>query len=593
MPYPAAGPVGFLLEALAALSLGGAAGTAQAKARQSAQQQQLWQTTLQHLIQSGMPVPNDLMKLAGMDPKSAQVANFLSNAVRQRQEQIRELGLKQMQDEPAGGPALPPAMTSPGAAPTPAPPQATPPAAPVPPGQELPLGLGVPVLQPGQRTPESEGASEGPQGVLGHTIGQFPNVPQEVPPATQTQAVPPVGPQAQLAPPPPRTTIRPTPGRSFKDPLTGVTFTKPGVSQADVERLGNEQERLQNERQRLADEQARTQMQREEHAQKRIDVQRKQDGEVLVRSLLEQAAAAPDAKSKLPLFERAYAVAAGTGLSSAGTIGTELGRLQAGAGPLNLKDPNTAEWVAENGTHPVTGEPVTPVQQKQAKAFVGAQKERKLEQATAVAQSLADIQTKQAPIRMAVAGGIKTLIKEGDNVNKTKNVADRINGALKTIEDNLDVFPATVVGRPLAYGAEFFQTERGRRMLQVKQALTVLQSLEPRQLAGEQGRIANQIEQQWRAVQPDPTKVTRKTAQALIASAKDRVRDLARANIGVVQRNAKAARSAGVPESMVKAFTEGDIDVLTSVMGEGLQTGTLPPILDMGDLDLSGAQQVR
>lgn len=82
----AAGALGFLLQGLGAFALGAGAGAARQKTEQTMKQQELWQNVMKTMIQAGQPIPDDLAKQAGMDPKTTtNIANFLSQSVRQRQ----------------------------------------------------------------------------------------------------------------------------------------------------------------------------------------------------------------------------------------------------------------------------------------------------------------------------------------------------------------------------------------------------------------------------------------------------------------------------------------------------------------------------
>jgi hypothetical protein len=304
-----------------------------------------------------------------------------------------------------------------------------------------------------------------------------------------------------------------------------------------------------------------------------------------VQTLLEQAAGATDLKTKLPLFERAMAVATGAGLPVATTLSTQIDNMRDKVqGRLDMSKPDVAEFVKSTGINPVTQEAATPEQRRQATQAVAEREGRIRERQEGVARILAGIQTKAMPERLAIAGAMRTLTQEGKSVAAFTTKAEQIRGAIKKIKDNLDVFPATPLGTPQAYAAYYAQTERGRKMREVMQAVTQLQSLEPRAMAGEVGRIANQIEMQWREVLTDPRRVTRKTAAQLLQSTRERLADMARANKMVVDRNAQAAKGVGIPGNLIEAFRKGDVGMLELVTGGGLESGALPPALNLEDL---------
>lgn len=401
-------------------------------------------------------------------------------------------------------------------------------------------------------------------------------------------------PAATAVPAPITPTVRPQPGRTLKQ--GNLSFTIPPTSEADVARLGMESERLGMERAKQPGEMT---LQRQKIAEGELGIAEKKTKATLVEreqaardeaaGLLRSAAELPDTdlRGRLKLMEQAYSASIKGKLAEAESISAQIKDLRERitGKALDLKDPNTAEYIMTTGKNPQTNEPVDEGIRRQATSFVKAQTERKQEQARVQAQTIASIQSAEYPKRLAIGGSIKTLVKEGENVSKVRNTADRIQGALKVIEQNMDAFPTVpVIGQAAAMTEAFLQTERGQKIKQIQQAITLLQSIEARQLAGEQGRIANQIEQQWRNVQADPTRVTKATAQKLMQTSRQLTADLLKTNVSTVQKNAKAARGAGVPSNLVDAFAQGDLDVLRSTLGEGLTSGAIPTTITIEDL---------
>lgn len=430
--------------------------------------------------------------------------------------------------------------------------------------------------------------------------------PAWMPPMLQQGAGAPAGPTSIV--PSMLSPVRAEPGVSFKVD-EGLTLNKPATSAADVARLGFEGQRVGMESERLGMERAKQpgemtlQGQKIEEGALKIGetktkaklAEREDAARAEAAGFLQQAAETPDLRGKLALFEKAYAVGVKGNLKDAEHINSRIKELEGriSGKTLDLKDPNTAEYIATTGKNPQTNEPVDSAMQRQASAFVKAQTYRKLDQARQQAQTLAAITSAEAPKRMAIGGAIKTLVKEGENVAKVKTASDQIEEALAFIEKNIDVFPKTPVGSLTAWLAAQAQTERGQRAKAVEQRFNVLQSLEARRIAGEQGRIANQIEQQWRKTIGSTVGTTQDTMRQIIKSSRELKNAMIKGNASVVTKNASAARGVGVPDNIIKSFSQGNLDVLRSTFGEGLSTGAIPPTLDMGDFDLNAAKQVK
>lgn len=580
-------PVPFLLGALAALGVGGALGAARGAGVQKQQEAETMRGLLVQAAMSGTDLPPDV--LGQYFSKNAVPAfKLMAQAVQARNQQ-RDAALLGTDAGAVAPPAADPWRTQ--GMPPPAAPGGQPDALTnvEPGGAKAPLALfGFPTtVPPGQATNPNQLEKPADRADISGARSRFsPFVPSDVGQMVSPEGTPmptPV-PGADIAG---RAAAAPAAAEPEATRLPGVTVEAPRPVRPRPTISGTTSTGLQVTRQGISPEQA-AKMEQEkitEHRKTKLE-ERQQAAQGEVGTLLEQAAQAPDLAGKLPLFEQALAKATGAGLPVATTLSDQIKELRdkISGKALNLSDPNTAEYIATTGKNPHTNQPIDPAIRRQAQGFVKQQTDRKLAQAQAQAQVLANIQTKALPERAAITGSIKTLVKEGDNITKSKAATDQIQGALATIEKNLDVFPANILGKPMALTAEFLQTARGRRMLQVQQAIALLQSLEPRKLAGEQGRIANQIEQRWKEVLPDPTKVTRATAQALLESSRQRLNDLTKANMSTVQRNALAARRAGVPDPLVRAFTEGDLDVLKSTLGEGLESGAMPTTIDLEDL---------
>lgn len=524
-------PVPAILGILAGLAAGIGTGVAQKKAQDTENERQLSVAALSQLVQVGAPVPQALVKATKLSPEVIQALSFAGQAAREHKQANFDRALKMFN---AGGTVSQPQADSAVLTPPPSP-------------AEMVRG--------------------------------------DITDDTQVLQAPLAGTAVPQAPP----AVRPSPGRSMAFDLgEGVkgTLTQPGTSEADAARVNMEAARQPGALTLQEQQVAKGRREEEAYLTKTAKERKQEMAAAKVRDLLTQAAEVPDAKGKVKFYEQAFAVALGEQLPVAKDIQDQLGRLTGRVDTrLDLSKPDVAEFVASNGVNPTTGEPVTPAERKQAQGFVEAQTQRKLDQAKAVAQASAAIQTVEAPKRLAVSGSIKTLIKEGDNVAKVKQTADQINAALGIIEKNIDAFPTVpIVGSLRAMSAEFFQTERGRKIKDIAQALQTLQTLEARRIAGEVGRIPNQVEQQWRAVNPDPRRVTKATAQSLIANSRKLMQPLGRTIASTVEKNAKAARGVGVPDTIVSAFTKGDLDVLRSAFGEGLQSGSLPPALSLEDL---------
>lgn len=383
--------------------------------------------------------------------------------------------------------------------------------------------------------------------------------------------------------------VRPSAGGSMSLDMGGGlkgTKTLPGVSEAEAARVNMETQlqpgKMTEQQQTIA----KGKREEEAYLTKTVKEKRQEAAASKVRDLLTQAAEVPDAKGKAKLYEQAFATALGEQLPVAKDIQDQLGRLTGKVGErLDLTKPDVAEYVKSTGTNPLTQQPATAQEMREANAFMKERTTRQQDQARIIAGANAAIQTLEAPKRLAVSGSIKTLIKEGDAVAKTKQTADQINTALSIIEKNIDAFPTVpILGPAAAMTAEYFQTERGRKIKDIAQALQTLQTLEARRIAGEVGRIPNQVEQQWRAVNPDPRRVTRATAQSLIKNSRELMKPLGKTLAETINKNAKAARGVGVPDNIVESFTKGDLDVLKSAFGSGLESGALPPSLSLEDL---------
>jgi len=554
-------PIPFILGALASLAVGGGLGALQRQQQQATAERETMQKILLDSVMKGTALPTEAVnKYFSKDMGPA--LNMLAESNRIRQQDELSAAQRFMADEPA---------------------------------QSTSGVNGVPMPQPGPQAPGDPFAASL---VARSGAAQPPQAPMAVP---ETEA-----PTTTV---PPLPSVRDSKSASVKLGNTTLSRQQGAVTPMDVEsmrqgrerlgleqgRFGIEQGRFGLEQERLGIDKSREARETEARAEASVKSVREQvlftqeqDARQRIQSLMEQSAAEGDPAKKLQLQEQALAVATGGGLkeivSTLGSHITKQRELTTGK-QVNLADPETARYIATTGNNPMTNQPVDPKTRRDAGAAVAARETALKDRAATIAGNLAAIQSTELPKRAAMTGSIKTLVKEGDNIAKVKNTADRIQAALKSIEENMDAFPSTaVLGTLVAQAARFMQTERGRKIAKIQQNITLLQSIEARQLAGEQGRIANQIEQQWRDVQADPTKVTGKMARDLITNSRRLTADLLRTNAATVQKNAAAARGVGVPPQIVEAFTKGDLDVLKSTLGEGLGNGALPAVIGVEDL---------
>jgi len=532
--------VGFLLEALAALGVGAAGGAAKAKAQETAQQQKLAGDAVMALIQGGQDVPEALGKAAfgGQYKEIGPQLQMLTQGARQRKQAQQDQTMELFKQFVGGG--------QPGGAPATA--QAPGPSAAV---QSL-------------IAPQAETAP-GPPALPGGISA--------APPALAPRQVPQLQPTRSA-------TLSVTPGEASR---MSVTATMPSGAdqfklQLDAERAAREAAKFPLEYKKGITELQHTQQTMEHEKAKgereKVLQQREDAGRSQVQTLMEQSAASQDPEQKRTLFERAAAVAAGAGLKDVETL------LKAHTAPpkpekLDLSKPGVTETVAATGMDPVTRAPVDAATHKAAIDTMKAREARIIRQNEAVAK----VATKELGERVAITGTMKGLVKASEAIGEFEKRATQIEGALDTMRKNLDVFPTTITGTLSAKAAVLLQTDRGSTILQLRQAVNLLQGAEPRFLAGEKGRIPQQLENQWREVLADPTRHTKATALKLLASTRQRLDDMRRGLKTDVELVAGTASRLGVAKPLLDAFRANDTAALRLSVEDGTRSGALPPVL--------------
>lgn len=435
-----------------------------------------------------------------------------------------------------------------------------------------------------QRTAQQVQAQRTMQDFLG--LGGAPAGPAPAggPPAAGPSAVAP----SVAGPAPAAPALQPRPSRTLTvDPVTGKTSmsaTAPGVTELDIAReqregarFGLEQERAGREAETFRLEQERRATELVGLRRKQMDLAKEDVARAQIADLMRQSAATDNPDQKRRILGEANAVAAGAGLNELAKL-IQSGMPQKGPS-VDLGIPHEAEFVASTGKNPKTMEPVDDATHKAALKVTADREARK----EAMARSLTNLRQEDIGKRVAVTGAVRGLQKDLDDVSTHSQRVRQIEGALKTMEDHLNVYPKTVPGILGAQIDRFTQTVRGQDMRTIEQAINILQSAEARFMAGEKGRLPNQLEQQWRAVLADPTKMTQATAKKLIASTRQRLRDMDQAKEEAVKSRGRTAQRLGVPKPVVDAFLQGDSELLKGTFDQAMQGGVLPPAALPGD----------